>query len=126
MTQRWMVAASIFGFLGVAAGAFGTHTLRPMLEATGRIGTYETAVQYLLVHTVALMAAAWANERFPGRWTRLAGWGFIAGMILFSGSLFVLAIFDLRIMGAVAPLGGASFLAGWAMLGIGVWRWRNH
>ncbi len=125
MTKYWALAAGLSGFLGVAAGAFGTHTLRPMLEASGRLGTYDTAVQYLLVHAVALIGAAWIGERFPGRWTRLSGWGFIVGNILFSGSLFLLAVFDLRFMGAVAPLGGAGYLAGWLMLVIGVWRWRN-
>lgn len=126
MSKRWMIAAAIFGFVGVAAGAFGTHTLRPILETNGRYDTYETAVQYLLIHAVALMGAAWASEHFPDRWTRMAGWGFILGIVLFSGSLFVLAIFDLRLMGAVAPLGGAGFLAGWLLLGIGVWRWRGQ
>jgi uncharacterized membrane protein YgdD (TMEM256/DUF423 family) len=126
MSKRWIIAAGIFGFLGVAAGAFGTHTLRPMLEANGRLDTYETAVQYLLIHALALIGAAWASERFPGRWTRLSGWGFIVGSLLFSGSLFALALFDLRFMGAVAPLGGAGFLAGWLLLVLGVWRWRGQ
>ena len=119
MTKSWLVAAGMLGFVGVAAGAFGTHALRPALEASGRMGTYETAVQYLLIHALALIGAAWSVERAPGRWTRLAGWCFIAGCLLFSGSLFILAVFDVRFMGGVAPLGGACLLAGWLALALG-------
>jgi uncharacterized membrane protein YgdD (TMEM256/DUF423 family) len=120
--KAWILAAGIIGLLGVGAGAFGTHTLRPTLEAGGRMDTYETAVQYMLVHAPALLGAVWLRERYDGRWTRLAGWCFIVGVLLFSGSLFLLAVFELRFMGAVAPFGGASLLAGWLSLVLGAWQ----
>lgn len=118
MTRIFGMLGALAGFLGVALGAFGVHALRASLEASGRLGTYETAVQYQLIHALALLAAAWAAERWPGRLTRAAGALFAAGIVLFSGSLYLLAIFELRFMGAVAPLGGAAFLAGWACLGL--------
>ncbi len=120
--RTFILLAAIFGFLGVALGAFGVHALRPTLEASGRVDTYETAVQYQLYHALALLGAAWAAERWPGRLTRAAGWLFVLGIVLFSGSLYILAIGTVRFMGAVAPLGGAAFLAGWACLGLAAWR----
>lgn len=106
----------------MAARAFGTHALRASLEASGRFDTYETALQYHLIHALALLGAAWVAERYPGRWSTWAGWLLTAGVILFSGSLYILAIGNLSFMGAVAPLGGTCLLAGWAALGMAAWR----
>ncbi len=124
MTSRnFTLLAALFGFLAVAAGAFGTHGLsayfaaHPDLEAT-----FRTATQYHLVHAVALIGAAWAAERYPGRLSRWAGYLFALGILLFSGSLYVLSLFDVRIMGAVAPLGGLALLGGWLSLGLAAWR----
>jgi uncharacterized membrane protein YgdD (TMEM256/DUF423 family) len=125
MQRTFTVWAAALGFLGVAFGAFGTHALGALLDAAGRRATYETAVQYQLVHAAALLGAAWAAGQWPGRWTRWAGWLLAAGVVLFSGSLYVLSIFNLSIMGAVAPLGGACFLAGWACLGAAAWQARK-
>ncbi|MBI5668679.1 MAG: DUF423 domain-containing protein [Chloroflexi bacterium] len=97
MARRLVLLAAGLALIGVALGAFGLHAL-------------------------ALLGTAWVAERWPGRWARWAGWLFVAGIILFSGSLYLLAIFDLGIMGAVAPVGGAAFLAGWACLGLAVWQ----
>lgn len=122
-TRLFLLWAAALGFLGVGLGAFGAHALsghfsaRPDLEATFRTGTL-----YHLVHAVALVGVALAAERFPGRWVRLAGIGFAAGVILFSGSLYLLSIFDLRFMGAVAPLGGVALLLGWLSLGVAAWQ----
>lgn len=120
--RTFILLAAVFGFLGVALGAFGVHALRPTLEASGRVDTYETAAQYQLYHALALLGAAWAAERWPGRLTRASGWLFALGILLFSGSLYILAIGNVRFMGAVAPLGGTAFLAGWAFLGLAAWR----
>jgi uncharacterized membrane protein YgdD (TMEM256/DUF423 family) len=122
MTRIFGMMGGVAGFLGVGLGAFGVHALRDALEAAGRMGTYETAVQYQLIHALALLAAAWAAERWPGKLTRTAGWAFATGIVLFSGSLYLLAIFNLRFMGAVAPLGGAALLIGWACLGLAAQR----
>jgi uncharacterized membrane protein YgdD (TMEM256/DUF423 family) len=111
--------AAIFGFLAVALGAFGAHALSAYFTAHSDLeATFHTATQYHLIHAVALIGAAWAAERYPGRWSRWAGYLFAAGIVLFSGSLYVLSLADLRIMGAVAPFGGVSLLGGWACLGL--------
>ena len=122
MTRQFFLTAIIFAFLGVVAGAFGAHALSATLIANGRAATYDTAVHYQMFHALALLVVAWAAEKWPGRWTRWAGYLFAIGIIIFSGSLYILAIFDVRIMGAVTPLGGLAFLAGWACLGWAVWR----
>ncbi len=121
MSRTFVVLAAGFAFVGVALGAFGAHGLANVLEANGRAATFDTASQYHLMHALALLGAAWAADRWPGRLTRWAGGLFAAGMILFSGSLYVLAIFNVGFMGAVAPLGGALLLAGWLCLGLAAW-----
>lgn len=123
MTRTFVQLAALFGALGVALGAFGAHGLAAYFAANPAAETtFETAVRYHLIHAVALIGAAWAVERFPSRWTRWAGWLFGGGIVLFSGSLYLLSLLNLRFMGAVAPLGGASLIAGWACLGIAAWR----
>jgi uncharacterized membrane protein YgdD (TMEM256/DUF423 family) len=118
MSRIFIGIASLLGLTGVAIGAFGAHGLAAVLEANGRAATFDTATQYHLIHALALLAAAWLDEQHPGQWTRRAGWLFILGTIVFSGSLYILAIFNLRFMGAVAPIGGVALIAGWACLGL--------
>lgn len=122
MSRTFIVIAALLGASGVGLGAFGAHSLGAVLEANGRAATFDTATHYHLIHALALLAAAWLDEQHPGQWTRRAGWLFILGVILFSGSLYLLAIFNLRFMGAVAPFGGAALMAGWACLGWSAWR----
>ncbi len=110
--------AAVLGGLGVALGAFGAHGLAAVLEANGRADTFDTATQYLLIHALALLLVAWVMRGHENRWLRRAGWLFMAGVVLFSGSLYVLAIFNIGFMGAVAPLGGAAFIAGWLCVGV--------
>jgi uncharacterized membrane protein YgdD (TMEM256/DUF423 family) len=118
-----VVAAAVFGFLGVALGAFGAHGLRAHFAANPDLEpTFDTAVQYHLLHAAVLVGAAWVAERFPGRAARLAGWLFIVGIVLFSGSLYILSVFNVRMMGAVAPLGGVALIGGWLCLGLAAWR----
>ncbi|MBZ0281496.1 MAG: DUF423 domain-containing protein [Anaerolineae bacterium] len=121
-SRTFTLLASIIAFFGVALGAFGAHALNATLTANGRENTFDTAVQYQLVHAIALLAAAWIADKNPKHLTRAAGYLFAAGTILFSGSLYILAIFNLGFMGAVAPLGGAALLGGWLCLGLSVWR----
>ncbi len=100
--------AGVLGFLGVALGAFGAHGLKNILSANDTATIWQTAVLYHLLHAVA---ALWASERRP-----LVVWIWAAGTLVFSGSLYILAITNLRWLGAVTPLGGLLLLAGWAML----------
>ena len=111
-TSRISIAAIVL-FLGIALGAFGAHGFAERLEATGRLANWETATFYHLIHGLALFVIA----SLPGR--PLGYYWFLAGIILFSGSLYVLALTDITKLGAITPLGGASFLIGWG-------RWIFH
>lgn len=109
------------GFVAVAAGAFGAHALRARLSAE-MLGVFETAARYQMYHALALMAVAWAVSRWPGTLPQWAGWSFVAGTVLFSGSLYALALSGVRWLGAITPFGGAAFLAGWTCLALTVRR----
>lgn len=113
--------ACALGFAGVAAGAFGAHALRDRLTPQA-LGTWETAVRFQMYHGLALLAAAWAAERWPGPAAFWAGWLLFGGVVIFSGSLYLLALSGVRWLGAVTPLGGVLLLAGWASLGWAAWR----
>lgn len=102
------------GFLGVALGAFGAHGLEGRLAANGTLDIWETAVLYHLVHAVAMFAMATRPELPAGAWS-----AFLLGILIFSGSLYVLALTNIRWLGAITPIGGVAFLAGWAWL---VWK----
>ena len=107
-----LFAAALLGAAGVALGAFGAHGLRARLDARA-LEIWETAVRYHLTHAVALLALALAPHAAP---LRTAGWLFAAGIALFSGSLYVLALGGPRWLGPVTPLGGLAFLAGWVWI----------
>jgi uncharacterized membrane protein YgdD (TMEM256/DUF423 family) len=112
------IVAGVLGFLGVALGAFGAHGLKDVLAGRGSTATWQTAVLYHLVHSVALLAwtAYWrggASAPSPALW---AGWCWTGGVVLFSGSLYWLALGGPKLLGPVTPLGGLAFLAGWALV----------
>jgi uncharacterized membrane protein YgdD (TMEM256/DUF423 family) len=110
--DRFLIAAAaITGLLAVALGAFGAHALQGMLEASRHVDTWNTAVQYHLAHAVALLAVALAGVEF-----RRSAWCWLAGTVLFSGSLYLLSVTQARWLGAITPLGGVLLLAGWAAL----------
>jgi uncharacterized membrane protein YgdD (TMEM256/DUF423 family) len=102
-------------FVAVGAGAFGTHGLRARLSPE-LLAVFETAARYQMYHALALLAVAWAVTRWSGALTQWAGWLFLAGTVLFSGSLYLLALTGIRWLGAITPLGGVAFLAGWLCL----------
>lgn len=106
------------GFLGVALGAFGAHALKTTLSSE-MLAVFETGTRYHMYHVFALVAAAWAWARWPGRVFAAAGWLFVAGILVFCGSLYLLALTGVRALGAVTPLGGLAFLAGWLCLAWG-------
>jgi uncharacterized membrane protein YgdD (TMEM256/DUF423 family) len=123
MGRTFIIAGAISGFLAVAAGAFAAHGLKARLDAD-RLAVFETAARYEMYHALALVAAGLLAAR-AGSWaTSLAGWSFIAGTVIFSGSLYALALTGARALGAVTPIGGVAFLAGWGALAIAAMRLR--
>jgi len=116
-----VVAGAISAFLGVAAGAFGAHGLHGRISPD-LLEVFHTGVRYQLVHALALVALAALAGRWPGAAWGAAGWLFVAGIVLFSGSLYALALTGIRWLGAVTPLGGVAFLAGWVVVAVTGWR----
>ena len=121
MARTFWWLGCIFGFVGVAAGAFGAHGLKARLSAD-MLAVFETGVRYQMYHAFALIAAAWALGRWPGTLASASGWFFVIGTVLFSGSLYLLSLTGLRWLGAITPLGGLAFLAGWLCLAVAAWR----
>ncbi len=123
MTPKLFLAlGGIYGFLGVALGAFGAHALRDRL-APELLGAWKTAVEYQFYHALALLAVGWLlRESANAVWLQAAGVSFALGVLLFSGSLYALALSGVRILGAVTPLGGLAFLLGWAFLTLAIVR----
>ncbi|HXE57351.1 MAG TPA: DUF423 domain-containing protein [Gemmatimonadales bacterium] len=121
MDRPFLALGSLSAFLAVAAGAFGAHALRARL-APEQLSVFETAARYQMYHALALLAVGWAAGRWPGPLVTLAGWSFVIGTVLFSGSLYALALTGVRWLGAITPLGGAAFLFGWICLALGMRR----
>ena len=118
MANTFLLIGSLAGFLGVAAGAFGAHGLRSRLSPE-MLAVFETAVRYQMYHVFALLVtAAVIGRAGDARLLTIAGWSFISGMVLFSGSLYALALTGASGLGAMTPLGGVAFLVGWACLAI--------
>jgi len=116
MSRTFAVWGAVLGFLAVAFGAFGAHVLRERLS-TESMAIYQTGAQYHIIHALALLAVA----AFADRMKRAAiiGWLFIFGVLIFSGSLYLLAITGKNWLGAITPIGGLCFLAGWALFASG-------
>ena len=122
---RGLVAAGAgSALIAVAAGAFGAHALRMRL-APEALEIWETAARYQMYHALALIAVGWAAAAWPGALPRWAGRLFLAGTVVFSGSLYLLALSGVRWLGAVTPVGGACFLGGWACLLVAALRGRD-
>lgn len=115
MDRVFFGIGALFALLGVMAGAFGSHALRTRL-APDMLNVFEVAVRYQLIHALGLLAVAWAITRWPGALVNAAGWLFVAGIVLFSGSLYLLTLLGTRGLGIVTPIGGAAMMAGWACL----------
>ena len=115
MERTFLALGSLSALVSVAAGAFGAHALKARL-APDLLAAFETGARYQMFHALGLVAVAWAAGRFPGALVGAAGWLLVAGTVLFSGSLYLLALTGTRGLGAVTPLGGLAFLAGWACL----------
>ncbi|MEB0138965.1 MULTISPECIES: DUF423 domain-containing protein [unclassified Undibacterium] len=119
-----IMAAAINLFLAVAAGAFGAHGLKTVLSLE-MLAIWQTAVHYQMIHALGLLAIAMLGQHADARWLARAAIAFLLGMVIFSGSLYLLALSGLRWLGAITPLGGLAFLAGWAMLAWAAWLQRR-
>jgi len=117
MDRTFVLIGALAGFVGVGLGAFGAHGLRGRLSPE-MLAVFETGVRYHVYHAVALVATAALMGRLDGRLINAAGWLFTAGIVLFSGSLYVVALTGVSVFGAITPIGGLAFLAGWACLAI--------
>lgn len=113
--RLFLALGAISAFVGVAAGAFGAHGLKSRLSAE-MLAIFETGVRYQMYHAFALLFVAWASSRFSSSLLTTAGWLFVVGTILFSGSLYALSLTETRWLGAITPLGGVAFLGGWLCL----------
>jgi uncharacterized membrane protein YgdD (TMEM256/DUF423 family) len=112
MEKTWVVLGCILAGFGVAAGAFGAHALRDVLTVD-LLAVYETAARYQLVHALALLFVGLASAMWPDRRWNIAASLFAVGVVVFAGSLYMLALTGARWLGAITPIGGACFLAGW-------------
>lgn len=115
MPRTFFALGALSALLAVAAGAFGAHALRVRLSPAD-LATFETGARYQMYHALALLAVAWAVQQWPGALPRTAGWLFVVGTVIFSGSLYTLVLTGQRWLGAMTPLGGVAFLAGWGCL----------
>lgn len=125
MAKKVLMAAAVSGLLAVVLGAFGAHGLKAHL-AEDLLAVYQTGVQYHFYHTFALLMTAWVMMKAPTlkafRWSAVL---FGAGTVIFSGSLYVLAITGIRWLGAITPIGGLMLIAAWAALAVGSYQWQN-
>ena len=115
MNLSWIQLGSLLMFLGIVLGAFGGHALKTKLSPA-EIEIYKTAVLYHLIHALALFIVAWLSTQSTDIKVQYAGLAFLTGVVLFSGTLYALAITEIKWLGFITPLGGFCFLAGWALL----------
>jgi uncharacterized membrane protein YgdD (TMEM256/DUF423 family) len=129
MLRFFLLSGSLLGGVGVAAGAFGAHGLKAILDATGRADNWETAFRYCLYHSLAVLTIAVLTALPQARPARgllhAAGWCFLIGTLIFSGCLAALALSGVKILGAIVPIGGALFLVGWALVAAAALRMRD-
>jgi len=128
MDRRFAIIGAVGGLLAMLLGSFGAHGLEEVLSEEHRqegMKTFEVAVRYQMYHALALFGAAWFTHRFNGRLPEVAGWSFVAGTILFSGSLYVLTFQKVGWVGILAPVGGIMLMAGWGMLAAAAVRGRG-
>ena len=121
MTRLFFAIGSLAALLAVAAGAFAAHALEARL-AGERMEWWQLAARYQMYHALALLAAAWATTRWPGALTTAAGWLFLAGILVFSGSLYAMALGAPRWFGAITPIGGLALMVGWGLVFVGWFR----
>lgn len=121
MEKIFFIIGAVSAAISVALGAFGAHGLRERLTPQ-LLEIFETGVRYEIYHAFAILFVAFALTRWQSNLIPLAGWAFVLGTLMFSGSLYLLALTDTRWLGAITPLGGVAFIAGWILLVVGVWQ----
>ena len=121
MDRAFFTIGSLLAFLGVALGAFGAHALKSRMDAD-MLAAFEVGVRYQMYHALALLAVGWACTRWPGALVTTSGWLFVAGTVVFSGSLYALSLSGMRWLGAITPIGGLALLAGWLCLAWAAYR----
>ena len=121
MTTAWFVVGAIAAGLGVMLGAFGAHGLKSRVEPELLV-VFETGVRYHMYHALALLAVGWAQTRWPSALITTSGWAFLAGIAIFSGSLYLMTLTGARWLGAITPIGGLAFILGWLALAVGALR----
>lgn len=119
--MNWFLLGAVLGGVGVLLGAFGAHALQSRVSPD-LVTVFETGVRYQMYHAFALIAVAYATHRWPGPWTTASGWLFLTGIMIFSGSLYLLVLGNVRWLGAVTPLGGLCLVAGWLCLAVAAWQ----
>jgi len=121
MLRLHLMLSAFFGFTGVALGAFAAHGLKSRLSAE-YLAVFQTGVHYQMIHALALFGVALLSLHAPSRLLGIAGGAFVLGILLFSGSLYALALVGIGKLGIITPIGGVAFLVGWACLGLSAWR----
>lgn len=123
MHRGWVVLAAVNGLLAVGAGAFGAHGLKARVGAEA-LAVFETAARYHMYHALALLAVAIAADRWKTATATASGWAFTIGIVIFCGTLYAMALGDMRHkwLGAITPIGGLAFMVGWALLAMAAWR----
>ena len=122
MARRWFVLGALLGFLAVCMGAFGAHGLKKLPDVTPeRLAWWQTGSSYAMYHALALLAAGAVALRSTSRACAVSGWAFLAGSLVFSGTLWLMTVTGVRWLGAITPLGGLALLVGWAALAKAAW-----
>ena len=121
MARRILISAALAALTGVALGAFGAHGLRPRLSEH-MMAVFETGVRYHLYHALGMVVAGLSLAYIPNRYFQFAAWAFLLGIVLFSGSLYILSVIGNRAFGVITPFGGLSFIIGWSFLAWGYWK----
>jgi uncharacterized membrane protein YgdD (TMEM256/DUF423 family) len=116
MPQRFLAFAAVNGFLSVALGAFAAHGLKEAGEGTNYLEVFNTAAEYQMTHALALLLVSMLMYKFSSRYLSTSAWSFSLGLILFPGSLYLLVLLNLPVLGAITPIGGVAFLTGWVSL----------
>jgi uncharacterized membrane protein YgdD (TMEM256/DUF423 family) len=123
MSTFFLKSGTIFGALGVMIGAFGAHALKDLLETTGRTATFETAVKYQMYHALTLLALGLVIAFFkPQKAFTVAGYAFIGGILIFSGTLYMLCLTGITWLGAITPIGGVLLITGWISMLVGLFK----
>ncbi len=122
MAKIFLIIGSLSGLISVALGAFGAHALCSILEANQRTDTFELASRYQFYHSLAILAVGLLALHTPSRWLTYSGYGFLIGTIIFSGSLYVLALTNMKWLGAITPIGGVALIIGWFCLLWAAWK----